>query len=370
MEQLSLRPEELRDMETGTYALAEALLPEPMELILGEEICVLEKRLAAWVGTNRCVAVSDAASGMALALLAAGIGRGDRVICAALGCALPVQGILLAGASPVFADINPNTYTIDPFCLEYVLGNLKRNNEPPPRALIATDLFGAPCHYIELEKICQSRGMALIEDMSGAFGAKYLGRPAGNFGRFSVASFASPGPLEEMGGGAVFCRDPDDAQSVASLRRINRQQHIEPGNHIPFMASADAALTKLRLDSLRDAHRRRRKAANHYRRVLTGKLRLQQVVEEGESVYSQLVVALPKAGNRAVVTKRLFQMNIPAGPPLCGMQSADTAWNRTMLTNTHALSGRLLSLPIHSHLNGPTVDFICDSLLSAMGAAE
>ena len=117
---------------------------------------------------------------------------------------------MLVGASPLFVDINPNTYTLDPYCLESTLNKLRRMGRPVPSALIATDLFGAPCNYAALEEICRSRGIAVIEDLSGAFGAEVNGRPTGSFGRFAVASFANPSPLE-VGGGAVFCQQDEDA---------------------------------------------------------------------------------------------------------------------------------------------------------------
>ena len=360
MEKLSLRLETAQDMENRARILA----LEPLELILGAESLDLERRLAAWVGAAHCVAVSDAACGIALALRAAGIGKDDHVMCAALGCALPVQGIMLAGALPLFADINPNTYTLDPFCLEYALGKLERRQQPLPRALIVTDLFGAPAMMQMLEKICAERDIVLIEDMSGAFGAKYQGRRAGNFGRFSVASFASPGSLDEPGGGAVFCRGRQDSEKVESLRNCGRQQSIGAEDRAPCVGSSDAALVRARLDTLTEEHAGRRKAAERYRERLEGKIRVQQIIEGGESVYSQLVIALPEGLSRPEIVRGLYKMNIPTGPPLCGLQSASTDWNRTMLVNTYALAGRLLSLPIHSHLSCQTVDYICESLLS------
>ncbi|MCL2578600.1 MAG: DegT/DnrJ/EryC1/StrS family aminotransferase [Oscillospiraceae bacterium] len=338
----------------------------PLELILGEEAEALEDRLATWVGAAHCLAVSDAATGIALSLLAAGITPGDRVICPALGCALPVQGIRLAGGNPVFADINPNTYTVDPFCLEYAISKLSKDGQPAVRALIATDIFGAPAHMRELAQICENRGMTMIEDLSGAFGARYKGRMTGNFGRFSVASFASSGPLDEMGGGAVFCQNNEDAERLTQLRRAGKQQRLDTLCPDSSMASADLAFTRLKLDCLHTEDIRRRWAAERYRKNLTGKLRLQQMVEGSESVYSQLVVALPRDGIRSSVIKRLFEANIPSGPPLCGLQRADNEWNRKMLVNARALDGRLLALPIHPHLSSQIVDFICESLLAAI----
>ena len=366
MEKLGFKPIVEKGREKRASAMVRALAAAPLELILGEEVEALERRLAAWVGTESCLAVSDAATGIALALRAAGIQQGDRVVCAALGCALPVGGILMAGGMPVFADINPNTYTVDPFCLEYALSKLRKDGQPPVRALIATDLFGAPAHLRELALICENRGITLIEDLSGAFGGRYMGQKTGNFGRFSVASFACPGPLDEPGGGAVFCRNSEDAQLLALLRKAGRQQRMDLQAPSPCMGSADAALTGLRLEDLEEDHHRRRRAAARYRQSLSGKVRLQQLAEGSESVYSQLVVALPKAGNRAAVVKRLFEMQIPSGPPLCGLQTADNGWNRTMLVNARALEGRLLSLPIHAHLSNQIVDYICESLLSAL----
>ena len=361
MEMLSFRHKAVQDTQKDTAF-------QPAELILGKEVYELEQRLAAWVGTERCVAVSDPASALALALRTAGVNAGDLVICAALGCALPVQGIMLAGGVPVFADINPNTYTLDPFCLEYALEKLRRNKYETPRALIATNLFGAPCHLTELEQICRSRGIELIEDMTASFGAKHHDRMCGSFGRFSVASFASPGPFDEPGGGAVFCRSQGDAEKISALRRTVSQQRIDLGPDIrtPRIGSADASLTDMRLDGMEEEHELRRKAAARYRKNLAGKVRVQKLVDGGQSVYSQLVAALPKGADRPEVIRRLFELNIPSGPPLCGVQSADTEWNRSMLVSTRALAERLLSLPVHAHLNEQVVDFICQSLLEAI----
>ena len=343
----------------------EEIYDSPAEFILGEELQQLEQGLAAWVGAEHCTAVSDPVSGIALALKAAGVQKGDRVICPALGCALPVQGVLLAGGVPIFADINMATYTIDPFRLEYTLGQLRREGEPTPTALIATDLFGGPCHLSELEQICESRGIAFIEDISGAFGAGYFGRRVGGFARFSVASFTASGPLDEPGGGAVFCRDEEDAARVEALRRRCRQQSSRPQSRIPYMGSADVTLTRTRLESFEQEQAGRQKAAKRYHANLAEKVRLQHLVKGGESVYSQMVVALP-GQRRPQVIQHLLKLGIPCGPPACGLQTHAGHDSRNPLTNASILAGRLLSLPIYSHLNVKLVDFICEGLLEAL----
>lgn len=348
---------------------AEVSLVPAVELILGEDVLTLERRLAQWVGARHCIAVSDAASGLALALRAAGVLPGDLVLCAALGCALPVQGILLAGASPVFVDVNPNTYTLDPYCLEYALSKLRRMGEPVPSALIATDLFGAPCNYPALEEICRSQGIPVIEDLSGAFGAEMNGRPTGSFGRFAVACFATPSPLEELGGGAIFCHDDLDAHRLRTLRRVGQQQ--VPGEPpIPRMGSVDAFLIGARLENCARQTEQRRTVAGIYRTALGSKLRIQQLARGSQSAYSQLVVALPCSFDRSRVSAKLRELNIPADAPFCGMQTDRSEWNRVMLTNTLALMGRLLSLPIHPYLSPRLTRHIADCLLQSMDSCR
>lgn len=342
-----------------------------VELILGADVYGLEDRLAAYLGTNHCVAVSDGATGIAMALAAAGLRQGDGVLCAALGCALPVQGISMAGCLPIFVDVNPNTYNIDSYCVEYALGKRKRMGEPPPRALIATDLFGAPCDYPALEELCDRKGLALIEDLTGAFGARLDGVMAGRFGQFSVASFATPGPLEELGGGAVFCRDEWDARQLRALRRTGRQERLTGGEGFaPEMGFADVALINARLGDCAAQLERKHRAAADYDAALEGRLRTQQIIPGGESAYSQMVVILPPEADRTTVAAQLREWNIPSAAPLCGIQQTSNDWNRVMLPNTRAVAGRLLSLPIHPHLGSHLVEYICRRLFEAVGLGK
>lgn len=362
MEELYLQPQPARPGAAPSFA-RETI--DAVEFILEEDIFALEGRLARYVGAPFCVAVSDAASGIALSLRAAGIGSGDKVLLAALGCAVPVQGIALAGATPVFVDINPNTYTLDPFCIEYVLGKLARQGEFP-KALIAADLFGAPCHYRELTRICDQHGLVLIEDLSDALSATLSGIMTGNFGRFSVASFA-PGNLEELGGGAVFCRCEDDAFRLASLRHAAKQEFLgERGGALPCMGSADASVISEQLKLCSDEAAGRRKVATRYREKLAGAVQLQQMVPDAESSYSQLVVTLPRARDRKAVAEVLKQRHVPAAGPGRGRQTGYCEWNRRMLPCALSLNDRLLSLPINPHMSEHIVDYICESLFEAL----
>jgi dTDP-4-amino-4,6-dideoxygalactose transaminase len=302
---------------------------------------------------------------MALALRAAGIGGGDFVLCPALGCAAPVQGIAIAGARPVFVDVNPNTYAIDPFCAEYVLSRLKRRGEAA-KALIAVDIFGAPCNYQELGRICAERDVVLIEDLSEAFGARLSGIATGNFGRFSVASF-SGGDIEEPGGGAVFCRNESDALRVASLRSSAKRQFLGGrGAAMPCMSAADTLIVSERLGSCQGELKERERLARRYKDRLPGAARAQQLLPEAESAHTRMVVALPGDWDREAVSQRLRALNIPAAGHGRGHQTGYCDWNRRMLPRALSLNERLISLPIHPHLGEHAVDYICEGLTQAL----
>lgn len=346
-------------------------LADMVDHILYGDIGGLERRLALHTGAAHCVAVSDGATGLAMALLAIGAQPGDRILCAAMGCALPVEGIALAGCQPVFVDVNPNTYTIDPCCVEYSLRKLRRMGENVPKVLIATDLFGAPCNYPALQALCDREGMALIEDLSGAFGAGMAGCRTGSFGRFAVASFGTSFLQEEPGGGAVFCRDERDALRLENLRKIGLQDTMgEPHACLPRMTCTDAALVRAGLEEFEGRLARRRAVAEAYRKHLEARVRLQQIVARGESAYSQMVVALPKTAPRKRVIELLRGQDIPCGAPACGIQTVHSDWNWVMLINTMAVAERLLALPIHEHMRERTVEYICRCLLQALDAKE
>lgn len=342
-------------------------LAEMINDILNEDRPLLERRLARYTGAQHCVALSDPADGLAMALLATGVQPEDRVLCAAMGCTLPVQAIALAGCQPVYVDVNPNTYTIDPCCVEYSLRKLRRMGEAVPRVLIATDLFGSPCSYPALQTLCDREGITLIEDLSGALGARLEEQRAGSFGRFAVAAFGPPFLPEEPGGGVVFCREERDAFRLANLRNVEYQSN--PGEHlpgVPAMRHTDAALIDAALEEFDSRLAKRRAVAEMYRNYLEAKVRLQQIAAGGQSAYSQLVVALPKAANRSSIVEKLRGQDIPCGAPACGVQTVHSDWNWVMLVNTMAVAERLLALPLHEHMRESTVEYICRCLLQAL----
>lgn len=337
--------------------------------IVGKDMAGLEKKLCQYVGVPHCVGVESATTGLLLALKAMDIGPGDSVLCTSFSYFATAEVIALTGAEPILVDINPNTYNIDPYCLEYVVGKCVRTGQPVPRALIAVDLFGLPCNYEGLEEICQRHGIQLIEDMAQSFGATFHERMAGSFGRMAVASFFPAKPLDELGeGGAIFCSDERDLRRLQSLRR---KVHLEKQQQTLYntgsgLDAVQATVVADKLEKFTSELATRRKVAAQYRKRFSGAVKMQQVAPGYESAYTQFVVALDGPEARARLVDFLHERHIPASifePSPLRRREEVQEWGKVALVNARTAAQKILSLPVHPYLSGRVVDFICDSVL-------
>jgi dTDP-4-amino-4,6-dideoxygalactose transaminase len=325
----------------------------------GSGMTELEAQLCGYIGAPHSVSVASATTGLLLALKAAGIENGAGVLCTNFSYFATAEIIELAGGRPVFVDINPNTYCMDPYCLEYVIGKHIRRGAPLPKALIAADLFGLPASYDALEEICEKHGVLLIEDMAQSFGATCKGRKTGSFGRMAVASFFPTKPLGELGeGGAVFCHSARDAERLRSLRRVIGMGECALG-------SVQAGLAAEKLDSFDVELARRRVVAEHYRRRLTGAVKLQQIPDGCQSAYTHFSIALKNARQRESMAERLQLCNIPCSMfELSPMERREgTPFDKATLINAQSIAQRVLLIPMHPYLSAHVVDYICDCIL-------
>lgn len=321
------------------------------------ELARLESKLAGYVGANFCTASASGTSGMIMALEAAGVREGDSVLCTSFSYFATAEIILLAGAVPMLVDTNPNTFNIDPFCLEYVLGKCSRTHREPPRALVASDIFGLPCNYIALQEICDKHGVALIEDMSQSFGAEYSGRKAGSFGRFAVASFFPARPLGGLGeGGCVFCRDQGDAQLLRELRAQSGAGAL---------GSVQASVIGEKLKSFDRELARRQIVAARYCDNFEGYVKVQQVGPDYISAYTQFIIALADEAQRERVQDSLAEMSIPCSVPHSALRAKPSGgeWERVVLQNTQSAASRLLSLPMNPYLSNHVIDYISECVM-------
>src|SRR6476660_8934874 len=180
--------------------------------VLGPEVEAFEERFAAYCNVKHCVAVNSGTSALHLALLAAGIGPGDEVITVSMTFVATTAAILFRGAKPVFVDVDPVTWTMDPGLIEAVI-------TPRTRAILPVHLHGLMADMDEIMEIASRHNLVVIEDAAQAHGAEYNSRRAGSIGDLGCFSFYPGKNLGAFGeGGAVVTNQPELAHKISLLR--------------------------------------------------------------------------------------------------------------------------------------------------------
>ena len=187
--------------------------------VMGPEVHEIEEQLAEFTGAAHALSCGNGTDAIALPLMAWGIGRGDAVFCPSFTFAATPEVIPWTGATPVFVDILPGTYNLDPEHLEAAIEAVKAKRELTPRAVIAVDLFGQPADYPSIAAICRRHGLKLIADSAQGFGCTLDGRPPIHWADAMTTSFYPAKPLGCYGdGGAVLTDDPALWERMDSLR--------------------------------------------------------------------------------------------------------------------------------------------------------
>jgi perosamine synthetase len=238
-------------------------------LSLGPTIERFEELIAERVAAPYAAAVSSGTAGLHMLVRAAGIGEGDEVITSPLSFAATANCFLFEGATPVFVDVDPRTWNMDPASVEAAVTERTR-------AIVAVDMFGYPCELAELTAIAERRGLALIEDSAEALGAVYRGAPIGSHGPPAVFGFYPNKQLATGEGGVVVAHDEETWKLVRSLR--NQGRSYEGGswfNHVRLgfnyrWTDVQAAIGIGQLEKLDRALERRSEAASRYAQLLDG----------------------------------------------------------------------------------------------------
>ncbi len=234
--------------------------------VLGPEVDGFEAEFSRATGAERTIAVASGTDALTLTLRALGIGAGDEVITTALSAAFTAQAIMMAGARPVFADIDPDRLTVDPAAVDALVG-------PRTAAVMPVHLYGQPADTPALAAVADRHGLALIEDCCQAHLATCEGVPVGTTGIAAAYSFYPTKNLGAFGDGGAVCTR--DAALDARLRRLRnggqdgRYRHTEPAAH-SRLDEIQAAVLRARLPYLSDWTARRRALAARYRDGLDG----------------------------------------------------------------------------------------------------
>jgi len=326
------------------------------QYIMGPEIDELETELARFAGVKHAISCSSGTDALLLPLMAIGIGPGDAVFTTPFTFFATAEVISLLGATPVFVDIHPRTFNIDPEKLRDTVKRVKREGKLKAKAVIPVDLFGLPADYDAIEAIGQEEDLFILEDTAQGLGGVYKGRPAGSFGQAAATSFFPAKPLGAYGdAGATFTDDDALAEIMRSLRihgqGIDKYNNTRIGLNAR-MDTIQAAILLCKLAIFPQELKARQKAADLYEVALSG-LETPFVPKGYKSSWAQYSVlsdhrellqeALGKAGIPTAVyyVKSLHLQSVYAG---FGYKEGDFP------VSEHA-SQRIFSLPMHPYLD-------------------
>jgi len=331
--------------------------------ILGPEGEALEAEIAARVGVPHAVAVASGTDALHLALRAAGIGPGDEVVLPAFTFIATAEAVSYTGARPVFADIDPASFNATAATLEAAL-------TPATRAVIVVHLYGQCAPMPEIARLCEARGLVLIEDCAQAIGADYDGRAAGAWGAYGCFSFYPTKNLGAYGdAGLVTARNADDAARVRMLRHHGSRRSYEH-EFVGYNSRLDelqAAVLRAKLPQLARFNGARRRAAARYRAGLRGTdLVLPAEHGRGAHVYHQFTI---RSAGRDALRAALGAAKIASAVyypiPLHRQPAYAAAHGASPLPASDAAAASVLSLPIHPYLSDADVDRVCAVLRDA-----
>ncbi len=329
------------------------------QYIMGPEVFELEERLATYVGCKQVVTCSSGTDALLMPLMAWGIGPGDAVFTTPFTFIATAEVIAFLGATPVFVDIDPETYTIDPQALAQAIADLPRHPRTAslrPRAVIPVDLFGQPADYDPLNAIAREHGLLVLEDAAQAFGAAYQGRRVGSLGHAAATSFFPAKPLGGYGdGGAIFTDDEDLAEVLRSIR--NHGQGRERYEHVRIglngrLDTLQAAVLLVKLDIFDREVEARQTVAARYTHGLAGRVAVPQVRTGCTSVWAQYSV---RSQRRQDYMERLKAAGIPSVvyyPVPLHLQPAfqGLGYQKGDFPVSERVSREIFALPMHPYL--------------------
>jgi dTDP-4-amino-4,6-dideoxygalactose transaminase len=340
-------------------------------LSLGPMGARFEALLAEAAGARHCAAVSSGTAGLHLGMRIAGVGPGDEVITSPYSFVASANCAIYEGATPVFADIDPRTFNLDPAAVEAAI-------TPRTKAIVAVDIFGYPCELDPIMELCERHGLALVEDACEALGARYKGRPLGSHGHLTTFAFYPNKQMTTGEGGAVTTNDEAHHELLVSLRnqgRLETSSWLQHGR-LGFNYRLDdlsAALGIGQLEKLDRILEARAEVAARYGELLRGVDVEAPVADDADHVRSWFVyvVKLPEGADRDGVAARLGERGVASAPylPSIHLQSymrERYGFAEGMLPVSESCSARTLALPFHARLERDDQERVVEALRASL----
>jgi dTDP-4-amino-4,6-dideoxygalactose transaminase len=344
------------------------------QFILGPEVAELETALARFCGARHCIGVSSGTDAIQIALMAEGVGRGDAVFLPAFTYTATAEVPLVLGATPVFVDIDPRTFQIDPAHLERRIADVRAAGKLRPRALIGVDLFGQPADWPALRDIAKREGLFTLDDLAQSFGCTLRGQALGAAADATATSFFPSKALGAYGdGGALFTESDERAALYRSLRThgegTTRYEVLRTGMN-GRLDTLQAAVLLAKLTVFPEELAARERIARYYDSRLGNAVVTPMRVPDSTSAWAIYAILLRDAAERTRVQSSLKAAGVPTAiyypRPLHVQPAYRDQHDGAALPVSEDLAERILALPIHPDLTEADAAHICDSLLAAV----
>lgn len=345
--------------------------------ILGPQVRELEQRLSSYVGVRHCVSCANGTDALQLVLMAWGIGPGDAVFTSDFSFFASAGTTSIVGATPVFVDIDPRTFNIDPGELERAIQTVLAEGKLTPKVIVPVDIFGLPADYTRIERIAQKYSLRVLEDGAQGFGGALGERRACSFGNAATTSFFPAKPLGCYGdGGAIFTDDDELDTLLRSLRAQGRSPEDKYENGIIGINSrldtlqAAMLIPKLKIFEQHELEASQR-VANDYTQRLARTVITPYIPVGYTSAWAQYSILLKDRAQRDGLQQRLREEGIPSMVyyPRGFHQQGAYRWMNLRdadFPNTVQATQRILSLPMHPYLDEQNIAQVCDLVVGSL----
>lgn len=359
------------DLKTQYHTLKEeidtAVLDaiESTQFILGPNVTAFEQETAAYLGAPFAVSCASGTDALHLAILAAGIGPGDEVITSPFTFIATAEAICYAGATPVFVDIDPKTFNMDPALVEAAI-------TPRTKAIIPVHIFGQPADMAPISAICEKHNLLLIEDCAQSFGASVNGKMTGSIGKLGCFSFF---PSKNLGcygdGGLITCATAELAEELKVLRNHGsrvRYHHSVIGYN-SRLDDIQAAILRVKLKRIDEFNTGRRRVAHLYSELLKDVAAVPFEDRKGVHVYHQYTLLTDK---RDAVMAKLSEQRIASAVyypiPLHKQDVFAAAYAGVSLPVAEDVSSRCMSLPVYPEMPEESVRLVATTVRDALAS--
>jgi dTDP-4-amino-4,6-dideoxygalactose transaminase len=348
---------------------AVARVLEHCQFMLGPEVHAFESELATFCGAKHAITCASGTDALVLALRAKDVGPGDAVICPSFTFCATAEVVALVGATPVFVDVEGDTFNIDPKKLAAAVATA-RHHGLTPKAVIPVDLFGLPADQAAVAAVAQAENLFVLDDAAQGFGASIGGRKLGTFGTMTATSFFPAKPLGCYGDGGAVLTDDDEFDALLRSLRMHGQGSERYDNVRIGLASRldtiQAAVLREKLKIFPEEIEARNAVARRYSEALSDQVTVPTVPDGFVSVWAQYTIRL-KAGRRDAFAAALKAEGIPTAiyyPIPLHRQQAYKHYpvGEGGLAVSERLADEVISLPMHAYLDAATQDRIIDAV--------